>query len=168
MRDEEVLAGMDNPAVAGGTLGTDLVAKAPAASHTLAVLTLSSAVLTHFLYKRLPYDTRRDFAAVSEIGRSPNVVAIRPGHPARDLAGLIATDRREQEAAAVAAGRSFTCICRIGDQVKPLQQLSHCLAHSGVAGVSRLHLGHFHRQVTGAVSVGAALQPSNALRVELQ
>ena len=74
---------VDNRAGAGGTIGTDLVAKAPPDGYTITVLTTSTAVINPFLYERLPFDTRRDFAAVSEIGRSPNVVAIRPGHPAR-------------------------------------------------------------------------------------
>ena len=84
---------IDNRAGAGGTIGTDLVAKSPPDGYTLAALTLSSAVLNAHLYQRLPFDMRRDLAAISEIGRSPNILAVRRDLPARDLAGLIAHAR---------------------------------------------------------------------------
>jgi tripartite-type tricarboxylate transporter receptor subunit TctC len=60
-------------------------------------LTLSSAVLNAFLYRSLPFDVRRDLAAVAEIGRSPNIVGVRRDFPARDVAGLIAHARANPE-----------------------------------------------------------------------
>ena len=77
---------VDNRSGAGGTIGTEAVAKAAPDGYTLALLTTSSAVLNVFLYRRLGFDIRRDLAAVAEVGRSPSVVAVR-----RDLA----TDVRE-------------------------------------------------------------------------
>jgi tripartite-type tricarboxylate transporter receptor subunit TctC len=101
---------IDNRPGAGGTLGTDLAAKAAPDGYTLTVLTLSSAVLNSFLYTRLPYDTRRDFAAVAEIGRSPNVVAVRADHPARDVAGLIAAARAAPDAVTYGSGGNGTIV----------------------------------------------------------
>lgn len=101
---------IDNRAGAGGTLGTALVAKAAPDGYTITVLTLSSAVLNSFLYTRLPYDTRRDFAAVAEIGRSPNVVAVRTDHPARDIAGLIAAARAAPDTVTYGSGGNGTIV----------------------------------------------------------
>ncbi len=101
---------VDNRTGAGGTVGADLGAKAAADGYTMTVLTLSSAVLTHHLYERLPYDTRRDFAAVSEIGRSPNIVAIRPGHPARDLQAFLADARARPDAVTYGSGGNGTIV----------------------------------------------------------
>jgi tripartite-type tricarboxylate transporter receptor subunit TctC len=101
---------VDNRAGAGGTIGTDLAAKAPADGYTVTVLTTSTAVINPFLYERLPFDTRRDFAAVSEIGRSPNVVAIRPGHPARDLAAFLADARARPEQVTYGSGGNGTIV----------------------------------------------------------
>jgi tripartite-type tricarboxylate transporter receptor subunit TctC len=101
---------IDNRAGAGGTIGTDMVAKAPADGYTITVLTLSSAVLNAFLYSRLPFDTRRDLVAVAEIGRSPNVVALRPNHPARDVAGLIAAARANPDGVTYSSGGNGTIV----------------------------------------------------------
>jgi tripartite-type tricarboxylate transporter receptor subunit TctC len=86
---------VENRAGAGGTIGADVVAKAAPDGYTLVLHTLSSAVLNVFLYARLPYDPRRDFAPVAEIGRAPNILAVRRDLPARSVAELIELARRE-------------------------------------------------------------------------
>jgi tripartite-type tricarboxylate transporter receptor subunit TctC len=101
---------IDNRAGAGGTLGTDLAAKAPADGYTLVSLTLSSAVLNAFLYPNLPFDTRRDLAAVAEIGRSPNIVAVRRDFPARDVRGLIEHARQNPEQVTYSSGGNGTIV----------------------------------------------------------
>jgi tripartite-type tricarboxylate transporter receptor subunit TctC len=101
---------IDNRAGAGGTIGTDLAAKAPADGYTLVSLTLSSAVLNAFLYPSLPFDTRRDLAAVAEIGRSPNIVAVRRDFPARDVRGLIEHARQHPEQVTYSSGGNGTIV----------------------------------------------------------
>lgn len=87
---------IDNRAGAGGTIGTDAAAKAAPDGTTVVLHTLSSIVLNNFLYARLPYDPVRDFAPVSEVGRTPNLLAIRKDLPARSLAEFLALSRREK------------------------------------------------------------------------
>jgi tripartite-type tricarboxylate transporter receptor subunit TctC len=101
---------VDNRAGAGGTIGTDLAAKAAPDGYTLVSLTLSTAVLNTFLYQNLTFDTRRDLAAVAEIGRSPNIVAVRRDFPARDIAGLIAHARANPERVTYGSGGSGTIV----------------------------------------------------------
>ena len=101
---------IDNRAGAGGTIGTDVAAKAAGDGYTLISLTLSSAVLNSFLYKKLPFDIRRDFVAVAEIGRSPNVVAVRPDHPARTVAELIAIAKANPETVTYGSGGNGTIV----------------------------------------------------------
>ncbi|WP_424140236.1 Bug family tripartite tricarboxylate transporter substrate binding protein [Roseomonas chloroacetimidivorans] len=81
---------VENRGGAGGTIGTDAVAKAAPDGYTIALHTVSSAVLNSFLYHRLPYDIRRDFVAVSQLALSPNVLAIRADIPARTVQEFIA------------------------------------------------------------------------------
>lgn len=101
---------IDNRAGAGGTIGTDLAAKAAPDGYTLVSLTLSSAVLNHFLYASLPFDVRRDLAAVAEIGRSPNIIAVRRDFPARDVRGLIEHARANPERVTYSSGGSGTIV----------------------------------------------------------
>jgi tripartite-type tricarboxylate transporter receptor subunit TctC len=86
---------VDNRAGAGGTIGTEAVVRSPADGYTLTLLTNSSAVLNVFLYKKLPFDIRRDLVAVAEIGRSPAVLAVRKGL-ANNFEELRAAARRSE------------------------------------------------------------------------
>jgi len=75
---------VDNRGGAGGTIGTDLTAKAPADGHTMLINNISLAV-NATLIPKLPYDTVRDLLPVSIIGRQPNIVVVHPGVKARTV-----------------------------------------------------------------------------------
>jgi len=79
---------VDNRGGAGGTIGTYLTAKAPPDGHTLLINNISLAV-NATLVPRLPYDTLKDLAPVSLIGRQPNVLVVHPAVPARSLRELL-------------------------------------------------------------------------------
>jgi tripartite-type tricarboxylate transporter receptor subunit TctC len=83
---------VDNRGGAGGTIGTDLTAKAPADGHTMLVNNISLAV-NATLVPKLPYDTLRDLAPVSIIGRQPNMLVVHPGVKAKTVKELIAAAR---------------------------------------------------------------------------
>lgn len=79
---------VDNRGGAGGTIGTDLLAKAPADGHTMLVNNISLAV-NATLMPKLPYDTLRDLAPVSIIGRQPNMLVVHPNVPAKSVRELL-------------------------------------------------------------------------------
>jgi tripartite-type tricarboxylate transporter receptor subunit TctC len=79
---------VDNRGGAGGTIGTDMTAKAPPDGHTMLVNNISLAV-NQTLFKKLPYDTLKDLAPVGLIGRQPNLVVVHPGVPAKSVRDLI-------------------------------------------------------------------------------
>jgi tripartite-type tricarboxylate transporter receptor subunit TctC len=83
---------VDNRGGAGGTIGTGITAKAPADGHTMLINNISLAV-NHTLMPKLPYDTLRDFAPVTLIGRQANVVVVHPGVPAKTVSALLALAR---------------------------------------------------------------------------
>ena len=83
---------IDNRGGAGGTIGTDITAKALPDGYTMLVNNISLAV-NHTLFKRLPYDTLKDLAPVSLIGRQPNMVVVHPGVPAKSMRELLALAR---------------------------------------------------------------------------
>ena len=80
---------IDNRPGAGAVLGTNAVAKAPPDGYTL-LLTATTHVISASLYKKLPYDAIRDFAPVMLIGSGPNVLAVHPSLPAKNVRELIA------------------------------------------------------------------------------
>jgi tripartite-type tricarboxylate transporter receptor subunit TctC len=81
---------VDNRAGATGTIGADLVAKAPADGYTLLMGHVNSHGIAPSIFKKLPYDAERDFAMVAYVGYVPNVLVIHPSIPARSVKELIA------------------------------------------------------------------------------
>lgn len=79
---------------AGGTIASNLVAKAKPDGYTLIMQTGGHAV-SGALYKSLPYDTVADFDWVSTVTSFPFVIGVRAEHPAQNLAELIERARRE-------------------------------------------------------------------------
>ena len=80
---------VENRAGAGGTIGTDVVAKSAPDGHTL--LVASSSIMTNgpAVYPRLPYDIERDFAPVGRIAVVPLAIVVHPSLPARNARELV-------------------------------------------------------------------------------
>ncbi len=79
---------VENRGGAGGLIGNDLVAKAPADGHTMLLAGSGSFLISSLVHRRLPYDPERDFASVGYIGAAPNVITVHPSVDARTLADL--------------------------------------------------------------------------------
>jgi tripartite-type tricarboxylate transporter receptor subunit TctC len=74
----------------GGTIiGTDAVAKSPADGYTLLIATFAHAV-NPSLQPKLPYATDKAFAPVILVGRSPNILVVKPDSPLKSVKDLIA------------------------------------------------------------------------------
>jgi tripartite-type tricarboxylate transporter receptor subunit TctC len=81
---------VDNRAGATGTIGADIVAKAPPDGYALLMGHVNSHGIAPNLFKKLPYDAERDFAMVAYVGYVPNVLVVHPSIPARNVKELIA------------------------------------------------------------------------------
>lgn len=79
---------LENRGGAGGTIGSEIVARAVPDGYTLTYGSQSSFVFAPHLYKKLPYDSLKDFTFISSIVTTPFVVAINPRVPAKTLADL--------------------------------------------------------------------------------
>ena len=80
---------VDNLPGAGGATGMQAVAKAAADGMTLGVATLSTHGVNPAVYKKLPYDAIKDFAAVTEIVKAPGVLVVHPSVPAQNFEQFI-------------------------------------------------------------------------------
>jgi tripartite-type tricarboxylate transporter receptor subunit TctC len=88
---------IENKPGAGTIIGTDFVAKAEPDGHTLLMATFAHAV-NPSLRARLPYDTDKDFAPVSLVARSFNIVVVNPNSGFGSLAALISAANAKPDA----------------------------------------------------------------------
>jgi tripartite-type tricarboxylate transporter receptor subunit TctC len=80
---------VENRAGAGGTIGSDFVAKAKPDGYTL-LLTATPFVITPHVYKKLPYNALADFAPVIRIASGPYVLVVHPSLGVNSVKELIA------------------------------------------------------------------------------
>ena len=76
---------VDNKPGAGGTLGSDIVAKAPADGYTLLLSTSSTHSIGPNLNSKIAYDAVRDFTPISHLGNAPSIMLVPNTSPARTI-----------------------------------------------------------------------------------
>ena len=79
---------IENRGGAGGSLGTAVAARATPDGHTM-LFTLSSHSINPVIYKKLPFDTERDFRAVSVVASLPQLFAVNPSTPYKSFGELM-------------------------------------------------------------------------------
>ena len=81
---------VDNRAGANGSIGCELAAKSPADGYTLLIGNMTPIAANPSLYRKLGYDSVRDFAGVSLVAAGPNVLVVNPALPVKSVQELIA------------------------------------------------------------------------------
>lgn len=81
---------VENRGGAGGVIGSELVAKAPADGYTLLVSGVASHCIAPALSKEFPFDPLRDFTHIALFGGPPGVLVVHPGVAAKDLREFVA------------------------------------------------------------------------------
>ena len=81
---------IDNRGGAGGTIGSYLVVKAPPDGYTLLMGLNGTHGMAQSLYRKLPYDTIKDFTPITMIGIGPNILTVHPSVPVKSVKELIA------------------------------------------------------------------------------
>src|SRR3954464_5606350 len=86
---------VENKGGAGGVLGTDAVAKAPADGYTLGLGGIASNVLAIGSYAKLPYDPRGDFTFIGGMWQLPNILSAKKELFSSDLREWLAAFKKE-------------------------------------------------------------------------
>jgi len=79
---------VENKAGANGIIGSDYVARAAPDGYTLLLISSSPLVIAPHTYPKVPYDTLRDFAAITTVGVTPEALAVNPSVPAKNMKEL--------------------------------------------------------------------------------
>jgi tripartite-type tricarboxylate transporter receptor subunit TctC len=79
---------VENVGGAGGNTGTAMAAKSPPDGYTVLVVS-TGFVINPSLYAKVPYDVIKDFAPVTLVAASPNVLTVNPSVPAKTVKELI-------------------------------------------------------------------------------
>ncbi|WP_422034883.1 tripartite tricarboxylate transporter substrate binding protein [Reyranella sp.] len=130
---------VENRGGAGGTIGTDVVAKAAADGHTLMVVP-TSHVINPNVYAKLPYDTRKDFAPVSLLASATIMLAVNPAVPAKTVAELVALARPGGPVTNFGSAGNGTVFHLVGELFKKLAglQIVHVPYRGGAPTVNAL------------------------------
>ena len=79
---------VENKPGGGATIGTEFVAKSAPDGYTLLISTASHAI-NPSVYRKLPYDTLKDFVSVTELATVPIVLVVNPSVSARSVKELV-------------------------------------------------------------------------------
>src|SRR5262245_19770361 len=86
----------ENRSGAGGSIGTAVVAKAPADGYTL-LIDSNAHTVTPSIYAKLPYDTLKDFVDVSPLALQPNVLVVNAESPYKTLIDIVNAAKAKPE-----------------------------------------------------------------------
>ena len=81
---------VDNRAGAGGTLGVEMLAKAPADGYTIALASFGNILVGPSLFPKLPYDPLKDLTPVVLVSQPPGLLVVNPGLPVKNVGELVA------------------------------------------------------------------------------
>lgn len=81
---------VENRAGANGLIGVDSVAKSAPDGYTMAMTTASPVAISPAVYPKMPFDTVRDFAAVTLATTTPELLVVHPSVPAKSMKELVA------------------------------------------------------------------------------
>ena len=98
---------VENRAGAGAIIGTEAAAKAAPDGHTIYLATLGALALNPHLYRKLPYDSARDFAGIVFVAENPFALAVHPGVKVNSVAELVALAKAHPGKLNYASGASF-------------------------------------------------------------
>lgn len=99
---------VENVSGASGNIGTERVAKSVPDGHTLLISAPGPLVVNPSLYQKVPFDPIRDFAPISQLCFTPNVLVVNNDVPVKSVQELIALARKSPGQLSFASGGAGT------------------------------------------------------------
>jgi tripartite-type tricarboxylate transporter receptor subunit TctC len=159
---------VDNRPGGGTLIGTDLVAKANADGYTLLLVPTAFAINVS-LYPKLPYDTLRDFAPVTQIGSGPYLMVCAPQLPAKSVKDLVALAKAKPGTLSYASTGSGGSAHLMGELLKAAAgiDLQH-IPYKGLApGLTDVMSGQVSCTFGTQVAVGAQVKAGRLRAIAL-
>lgn len=147
---------VENRAGAATVIGTDSVAKAPADGHTLLVMTLTHPLNAAF-QKKMPYDSVKDFTAVTLVARSPIVLVVNSSLPFKTVTDLVQYAKSNPGKLSYASAGAGTVQHMAAEMLKSLANVN--IVHVPYKGSSAAHPDLIGGQVAMMFDTIAAIQP---------
>lgn len=111
---------VENRPGAGGNIGADAVAKSAPDGYTLVMGALSTHAVNPHLFAKMPYDALKDFAPITLVAVTPNVLVVNPALPANNVQELIALARASPGKLSFASGSNGSAGHLAGELFKTL------------------------------------------------
>ncbi len=126
---------VDNKGGAGGTIGSDFVAKAPADGYTLLMGVTGTNAISASLYPSLAYDPAKDFVPVSLVVSAPLVLVKTPSYPPANVRELAAALKAKPASASYGSAGNGTSMHLTGEMFKQAAHVSMVhIPYRGSAG----------------------------------
>jgi tripartite-type tricarboxylate transporter receptor subunit TctC len=168
---------IENKAGAGGVVGTDFVAKAPADGYTLLVTYEGSQAINQSLYEKLPFDSLKDFYPIATIAVTPFILIVGPRVEAKTLKEFIAFARANPDRLSYGSAGNGSVNHLLGEMLKTeadirLVHVPYKGASSAIADVIGGHIDAAFASVPSVISsvqsnIVRALAVSSAKRIAI-
>jgi tripartite-type tricarboxylate transporter receptor subunit TctC len=113
---------VENRPGAGGIVASQALATSAPDGYTL-IMVASGHATNAFLYKKLPYDTFKDFTPISLLASSPNILLVRADSPYKTLADLLAAARQKPGSLSYGMAGNGTSTHLAGELLKNLAKV---------------------------------------------
>jgi tripartite-type tricarboxylate transporter receptor subunit TctC len=151
---------IENRAGAGGVIGTEAVAKAPADGYTLLVTYEGSQAINPSLYENLPFDSVRDFEPIATIAATPFLLIVGPQTQAKTFQEFLALARANPDKLNYGSAGNGSVNHLLGEMLKVEAdiRITHVPYKGAPQAISDVIGGHLDTAFASAPSVIAAVQ----------
>jgi tripartite-type tricarboxylate transporter receptor subunit TctC len=148
---------VENRAGAGGSVGSDVVAKSAPDGYTMLVGTSSTMAILPYLYRKPPYDPNKDFAPVVLLGTADIMVVVNSEVPVRSIKELLAYAKANPGKLTFASGGNGSISHLLGEYFKSMAGVD--LLHVPYKGDAQMVTDLIGGQVNMAFGTAVAFLP---------